>query len=140
MNILIPLLIFVPLASALVIFFSGPRAKAMAPFGILASLLTLLLSVGLCVQVYQTPSQLTGKTGTIEPTIEPKVTFVSEALRFVLPISVGGQPIDWQLSYGADGISALMVLLTGIVGFFSPCGWLRAKSRKGPRPTSVCSW
>lgn len=119
MNILIPLLIFVPLASALVIFFSGPRAKAMAPFGILASLLTLLLSVGLCVQVYQAPSQLTGKAGTIEPTIEPKVTFVSEALRFVLPISVGGQPIDWQLSYGADGISALMVLLTGIVGFFT---------------------
>jgi NADH-quinone oxidoreductase subunit M len=119
MSILIPLLILVPLACALVIFFSGQRAKAMAPFGILAAGLTLLLSIGLCFEVYQTPSKLTGVPGTLEPTIEPKVTFISESLRFVLPISVGGQPIDWQLSYGADGISALMVLLTGIVGFFT---------------------
>jgi NADH-quinone oxidoreductase subunit M len=119
MNILIPLLILVPLACALVIFLSGPRAKAMASFGILAAVLTLLLSIGLCFQVYQVPSRLSGLPGTLEPTIEPKVAFVSENLRFVLPISVSGQPIDWQLSYGADGVSALMVLLTGIIGLFT---------------------
>jgi NADH:ubiquinone oxidoreductase subunit 4 (subunit M) len=119
MSILIPLLILVPLACALVIFFSGPRAKAMVPFGILAALLTLLLSVGLCFEVYQAPSRLAGADGVTEPTIEPKVSFISDTLRFVLPISVGGHPIDWQLSFGADGISALMVLLTGIIGFFT---------------------
>ncbi|MFN5102763.1 MAG: NuoM family protein [Planctomycetota bacterium] len=119
MSILIPLLILVPLACALVIFFSGPRAKAMGPFGILAALLTLLLSVGLCFEVYQAPSRLAGADGVTEPTIEPKVSFISDTLRFVLPISVGGHPIDWQLSFGADGISALMVLLTGIIGFFT---------------------
>jgi NADH-quinone oxidoreductase subunit M len=91
----------------------------MASFGILAAVLTLLLSIGLCFQVYQVPSRLSGLPGTLEPTIEPKVAFVSENLRFVLPISVSGQPIDWQLSYGADGVSALMVLLTGIIGLFT---------------------
>ena len=119
MNILIPLLILVPLACALVIFFSGPRAKAMVPFGILAAALTLLLSIGLCFQVYQAPSTLTQNAGAAQATIAPKVSFISETLRFVLPVSVAGQPIDWQLSFGADGISALMVLLTGIVGFFT---------------------
>ena len=120
MNLMIPLLILVPLASALVIFFSGPRAnKGLVALGLLAALLTMLLSIGLCFQVYQAPSSLTGVPGVVEPTIEPKVTFVSETLRFVLPISVGGNPIDWQLSFGADGISALMVLLTGIIGFFT---------------------
>ncbi|MCE2810005.1 MAG: hypothetical protein LW850_06340 [Planctomycetaceae bacterium] len=119
MSILIPLLIFVPLACALVIFFSGAKSKAMAPFGILAALLTLLLSIGLCFEVYQAPSRLSGNAGVSESTIEPKVSFISDSLRFVLPISVGGHPVDWQLSFGADGISALMVLLTGIIGFFT---------------------
>ena len=63
MNILIPLLILVPLACALVIFFSRPRVKAMVPFGILAAALTLLLSIGLCFQVYQAPSTLTQNAG-----------------------------------------------------------------------------
>jgi NADH-quinone oxidoreductase subunit M len=135
MSILIPLLILVPLACALVIFFSGPRAKAMVPFGILGALLTLLLSIGLCFEVYQAPSRLTGNAGVSESTIDPKVSFISESLRFVLPISVGGHPIDWQLSFGADGISALMVLLTGIIGFFTV--WLASSQIEKRQETYI---
>jgi len=135
MNILIPLLILVPLASALVIFFSGSRSKAMAPFGILASMLTLLLSVGLCFQVYQAPANSSEIPSVTQSTIEPKVTFATDALRFVLPISVGGHPIDWQLSFGADGISAMLVLLTGIVGFFTI--WLATTQIKSRTETYI---
>jgi NADH-quinone oxidoreductase subunit M len=120
MSILIPLLILVPLACALVIFFSGPRAKAMVPFGILGALLTLLLSIGLCFEVYQAPSRLTGNAGVSESTIDPKV---------------GGHPIDWQLSFGADGISALMVLLTGIIGFFTV--WLASSQIEKRQETYI---
>lgn len=135
MNILIPLLILVPLASALVIFFSGSRTKAMAPFGVLAAMLTLLLSIGLCFQVYQAPANTSELPEVSQSTIEPKVTFATDSLRFVLPISVGGQPIDWQLSFGADGISAMLVLLTGIVGFFTI--WLATTQIKSRTETYI---
>ena len=114
MNILIPLLVLVPFAASLVIFSSGVRAKAMVPFGVFAALLTLLLSIGLVVQVHQSPLVDNGAGS-----IAPRVEFVPEALRIALPVSVGGQAIEWRLMFGADGISALMVLLTGVVGFFT---------------------
>ncbi len=114
MNILIPLLVLVPFAAALVIFSSGARAKAMVAFGVLAAFLTLLLSIGLVVQVHQAPL-IENASGSIAPRVE----FAPEALRIALPVSVGGQAIQWRLLFGADGISSLMVLLTGIVGFFT---------------------
>lgn len=111
MNTLIPLLILIPLASATAIFLVGQRSKALLPFGVLAALITLLLSIGLVVQVHMSPIAAS------EGTIVPRVTFAPSALQFTLPVSVSNHAISWQLAFGADGISAILVLLTGIVGF-----------------------
>jgi NADH-quinone oxidoreductase subunit M len=113
MNYLIPLLILIPLASAIAMFVAGQRVKSMVPFGVLASLITLLLSIGLVVQVHLSPAS------SAVGTIAPRVSFAPEAFRFLLPVSVSNHAIEWQLAFGADGISALLVLLTGIVGFLT---------------------
>jgi len=114
MNYLLPSLILVPLAASVVILLLGNnRGKAMVPVGVVASIITLLLSIALVFQVHNAPAA--EGLGTIAP----KVLFEPQALTIALPISVAKQPIQWQLILGADGISALLVLLTGIIGCFT---------------------
>ncbi|MEI8212768.1 MAG: NADH-quinone oxidoreductase subunit M [Planctomycetota bacterium] len=113
MNYLIPLLILIPLASAVAIFLAGQRMKTLVPFGVLAALITLLLSIGLVIQVHLSP--IASGAGTIAP----RISFAPDAFRFTLPVSVSNHAIEWKLEFGADGISALLVLLTGIVGFLT---------------------
>lgn len=114
MNYLLPSLILVPLAASVVILLLGNnRGKAMVPVGVVASIITLLLSIALVFQVHNAPAAEGSGT------IAPKILFEPQALSIALPISVAKQPIQWQLILGADGISALLVLLTGIIGCFT---------------------
>ena len=114
MNYLLPSLILVPLAASVVILLLGNnRGKAMVPVGVVASIITLLLSIALVFQVHNAPAAEGSGT------IAPKVLFEPQALSIALPISVAKQPVRWQLILGADGISALLVLLTGIIGCFT---------------------
>jgi NADH-quinone oxidoreductase subunit M len=110
MNIIIPLLILVPLAGGLALLMAGRRAKDLVPLGVAASVVTLILSTLLMNQVggLVVSSDIAG--------VSPRIVFAPEAFRFSLPISSGNYPIEWQWAFGADGISALMVFLTGIVG------------------------
>jgi NADH-quinone oxidoreductase subunit M len=110
MNTIIPLLILIPLAGGLVLLGAGRRAKDLIPVGVASSVLTLILSVLLVTQVGGM-NPLSDNAG-----VSPRVVFSPDAFRFTLPISSGNYPIAWQWAFGADGISALMVLLTGIVG------------------------
>ncbi|MBU6173575.1 MAG: hypothetical protein KGQ60_07210, partial [Planctomycetes bacterium] len=111
MNGLIPILILLPLASGLAIFLAGRNGKAMVSFGILASLVVLLLSIGLVYATFESISSTAEPLSTVVPAIE----FAPSWLRIELPISIAGNPIRWQLMFGADGIGALMVFLTGLV-------------------------
>jgi NADH-quinone oxidoreductase subunit M len=111
MSSIIPLLILIPLAAGMSLLTAGRRAKDLVPLGVCASVVTLLLSIFLVNQVGRVstlPSDIAG--------VSPRVVFAPEAFRFKLPISSGNYPIEWQWQFGADGISALMVLLTGLVG------------------------
>jgi NADH-quinone oxidoreductase subunit M len=122
MNIVIPLLILVPLVGGIVLLMAGRRAKDLVPLGVAASVVTLILSLLLMFEVRKPDSDLgiagAGKAS-IKMTgsgIDPRIEFAPESFRFTLPISSGNHPLEWQWRFGADGISALMVLLTGIVG------------------------
>ncbi len=110
MNYLIPLLIFVPLVSGVGVLLAGNRSKAASSVGVAAAVLTLLLSALLAVQVYVSPT-VSGLGS-----ILPRAIMSPDVLQFSLPISSGNYDIRWRLVFGADGISALLVLLTGIVG------------------------
>lgn len=110
MNIIIPLLILVPLAGGLVLLISGRRAKNLVPFGVAVSVATLLLSMFLMYQVGNLEASITGKG------VDPRLSYSPSQFRLSLPIASGDRPLEWQWEFGADGISALMVFLTGIVG------------------------
>ncbi len=71
------------------------------------------LSLLLVWQVYTltVPDVLANKA-----TILPRLSYAPEWLQVHLPVSVGGHLVHWQLQFGADGIGALLVLLTGVVG------------------------
>ena len=110
MNIIVPLLILVPLAAGLALLMAGRRAKDLVPIGVAASMVTLILSI-LLANAVGGLAPLTGIAG-----VSPRVVFAPDVFRFTLPISSGNYPIEWQWAFGADGISSLMVFLTGIVG------------------------
>ena len=110
MNTIIPLLILIPLAGGLALLVSGRKGKDLVPVGVAASLVTLILSILLMNHVGGL-APATGIAG-----VSPRLVFAPEAFRFTLPISSGNYPIEWQWAFGADGISALMVFLTAIVG------------------------
>lgn len=111
MNGLIPILILLPLASGLAIFLAGRNGKGMVSFGILASLVVLLLSIGLVYATFESIASTEEPLSTVVPAIE----FAPSWLRIELPIAISGNPIRWQLMFGADGIGALMVFLTCLV-------------------------
>lgn len=114
MTIFIPLLILLPLFVGLGIFAAGRKGPAVVGLALGASALVLGMSIALVFQV----STATAPEGVIEgATIVPRISFAPSWLGFRLPISIAGQPVQWQLQFGADGIGALLVLLTGIVGF-----------------------
>lgn len=110
MNIIVPLLILVPLVGGIALLISGRRAKDLVPVGVAASVATMIMSILLMVQVGSLPTGVTGAG------VAPRIVFAPESFRFTLPISSGQYPLEWQWMFGADGISALMVFLTGIVG------------------------
>jgi len=111
MDYLIPLTILLPLLSGSAIFLAGYQGRKLVPFGVAASLATLLLSIGVVYATYNGTPADPNSLATIAPTIE----FAPTWLRIQLPVSVSNHPIRWQLQFGADGIGALMVFLTGIV-------------------------
>lgn len=111
MNFIIPILVLLPLFAGLAIFIAGPRGRSLVGGAVVVSLVNLLLSLLLAVQVSNAP--LPEAIGTIAP----RVRFVPEWLTIDLPISIGKHAVHWQLEFGADGIGALLVLLTGLVGF-----------------------
>lgn len=110
MNTVIPLLILVPLAAGIALLIAGRRAKDLVPLGVGASFATLILSLMLMIFVGGL-APVTGIAG-----VSPRAVFAPEVFRFSLPISSGNYPIEWQWALGADGITSLMVFLTGLVG------------------------
>lgn len=115
MTLLIPLLILLPLFVGLGIFLAGNRGKALVGAAVCSAGLVLVMSLMLVAQVYSLGgvSESQGPSGA---TIVPRLSFAPDWLQVHLPVSVGGHVVRWKLQFGADGIGALMVLLTGIVG------------------------
>ena len=113
MTFIIPLIILLPLIVGLGIFLAGNKGNALIGVAVGAAALVLALSLLLVAQV-STSSGGDAAAGTA--TILPRLAFAPEWLQVYLPVSVGGHPVRWQLQIGADGIGALLVLLTGIVG------------------------
>ncbi|HUP81157.1 MAG TPA: NADH-quinone oxidoreductase subunit M [Pirellula sp.] len=117
MTLIIPLIILIPLIVGLGVFFVRNEGKNKGNTLVCAALgaaaIVLTLSVLLVGHVYTTkiPQGLASSA-----TIVPRLNYAPDWLVISLPISVGGHPVHWQLQFGADGIGALMVLLTGIVG------------------------
>lgn len=111
MNYLIPFTILFPLAAGIAIFVAGSRGKGMAPVGVLATGITLLLSI---LVVYQTFEGLESERTASAPVI-PAISYSPDWMKIDLPISISGEQVHWKLGFGADGIGALMVFLTGLV-------------------------
>ncbi len=113
MTFIIPLLILVPLVVGLGIFLAGSKGKALVGTAVGAAAIVLALSLLLVVQVYPSSPPNVALNNS---TIVPRLAYAPEWLQIHLPVSVAGHPVRWQLQFGADGIGALLVLLTGIVG------------------------
>lgn len=111
MTFLIPLIIVLPLVVGLGIFLAGKKGNALVAPAVGTAALVLLLSLLLVGQVYtaSAPEAASGAT------IQPRLAYAPEWLQVHLPVSVAKHPVRWQLEFGADGIGALLVLLTGIV-------------------------
>ena len=114
MTFIIPLIILLPLIVGLGIFLAGNKGNALVGVAVGAAALVLALSLLLVGQVYAATDTA---AATSSATILPRLAFAPEWLQVHLPVSVGGHLVRWQLQFGADGIGALLVLLTGIVGF-----------------------
>ena len=113
MTFIIPLLILMPLVVGLGIFLAGNKGNALINTALWAAALVFALSLLLVGQVYTSSAALDPVNSS---TIVPRLAYAPEWLQIHLPISVGGHAVHWQLQFGADGIGALLVLLTGIVG------------------------
>ncbi len=113
MTFIIPLLILLPLVAGLGIFLAGSQGNALVNTAICAAALVFALSLLLVGQVYTSSA---AQDPANSSTIVPRLVYEPDWLQIHLPISVGGHPVHWQLQFGADGIGALLVLLTGIVG------------------------
>ncbi len=113
MTLLIPLLILVPLFVGLGIFLAGNKGNAFVGTAVCTAALVLIMGLVLVAQVYSS-----GETQDAmgSASIVPRLAYAPDWLQVRLPISVGGHKVRWKLQFGADGIGALMVLLTGIVG------------------------
>ncbi len=113
MTLIIPLLILVPLVVGLGIFLAGSKGKALVGTAVVAAAVVLALSLLLVGQVYTSTMPNDAQSNS---TILPRLVYEPGWLQIHLPVSVAGHPVRWQLQFGADGIGALLVLLTGIVG------------------------
>ena len=113
MTFIIPLIILLPLTVGLGIFLAGNKGNALVGVAVGAAALVLALSLLLVAQVSTSTG---GDAAAGTATILPRLAFAPEWLQVHLPVSVGGHLVRWQLQFGADGIGALLVLLTGIVG------------------------
>ena len=113
MTFIIPLIILLPLIVGLGIFLAGNKGNALVGVAVGAAALVLALSLLLVGQVYTSTDSV---AATSSVTILPRLAFAPEWLQVRLPVKVGGHLVRWQLQFGADGIGALLVLLTGIVG------------------------
>ena len=113
MTFIIPLLILMPLVVGLGIFLAGNKGNVLINTALWAAALVFALSLLLVGQVYTSSAALDPVNSS---TIVPRLAYSPEWLQIHLPISVGGHAVHWQLQFGADGIGALLVLLTGIVG------------------------
>ncbi len=113
MTFIIPLLILVPLVVGLGIFLAGSKGKALVGTAVGAAAVVLALSLLLVGQAYTSSVPNVAQSNS---TILPRLVYEPSWLQIHLPVSVAGHPVRWQLQFGADGIGALLVLLTGIVG------------------------
>ena len=116
MTLLIPLLILLPLFVGLGIFIAGKKGGALVSTAVCTAALVLVLGIMLVSQVYSTGETQDPAGAIAGATIVPRLSFDPAWLQVHLPVSVGGHLVRWKLHFGADGIGALMVLLTGIVG------------------------
>ncbi|MCY2979153.1 MAG: NADH-quinone oxidoreductase subunit M [Planctomycetota bacterium] len=114
MTLIIPLLILLPLFVGIGMFLAGTKAESLVGLALGASGLVLALSLLLLFQVCGAAVPDSATNGA---TIIARVGYAPDWLHIRLPVSVGEHRVYWHLQFGADGIGALLVLLTGIVGF-----------------------
>jgi NADH-quinone oxidoreductase subunit M len=118
MSLIIPLLILLPLFVGIGIFLVNKKSESLNGLALGAAGLVLAFSLLLVYQVCTaSKSSNAAPANASFATIHPRVEYAPDWLQIRLPVSVGGHPVQWQLQYGADGIGALLVALTGIVGF-----------------------
>lgn len=110
MNLLIPITILLPLVVGLAMILAGSRGRVAVPIALATTFLTALLCVKLCYDTHVAADPEVAAIATVSPVLE----FAPDWLSLRLPVGFGGEPLRWQLSFGLDGIGALMVLLTGL--------------------------
>ena len=110
MNNLLPLLILLPLLVGIAITIWGERLGA--SIGKLSvALLVIFFAMSVLVAVPMVNDSPVSGTSSIQP----RLLFSPEWLSFDFPFNIRGTATHWQLGLGGDGISAMMILLTGIV-------------------------
>ncbi len=121
---LLPLLIAIPFLAGLLICALGRQAPVLASrIGILVAALILILSFGLMSQVsVSKPGDQNAELAvdgaariSSDGLVQPGVQYAPGWMKLRLPIAIAGHPVAWQLQFGADSLSASMVLLSGIV-------------------------
>jgi len=95
------------------IFLAGNKGSTLVGTALCTAAIVLAFALLLVGQVYNSGASAGPSDSS---TIVPRLAFAPDWLRIALPVSVGGHPVRWQLQFGADGIGALLVLLTAIVG------------------------
>ncbi len=112
MSQLIPLLIVLPLMGALLTYVISRASHSLAQtLAIITAIGTLVLAISL-----RGPTLEPAATESVSA-ITPNVQFAPAWLKIALPGTLGGQPIEWQIQFGIDGLGWVMVLLTAIITF-----------------------
>jgi len=111
--ILIPLLVFLPILFGCVLcVFSGKKSPLIMDIATGFAGLVVVGALSLLLEV----QKLQGLTEAVG-LIQPQVVFSPAWLELKLPFAIQGHSVNWQLQLGADGFSAVMVLLTSLVTF-----------------------
>ncbi len=108
MQNIIPFLIGVPFIAAVCVFALRKVQPAMGQsLGIVAAFSLLVATLGMAKQATT--------VGLPEANADNGLLFAPERLQIDLPITLSGHPVHWQIQFGLDGISWVLVSLTALI-------------------------
>ncbi len=115
MNVLLLSMLFVPLVAALVLMtgrglFSQGGARR---FALIASVVTLLLSLAFANEFLQLPANTAPRTSPIQP--QYSVAYHWFTFQKAASDSAPSDPLQFEFLFGFDGISLVLVLLTTVL-------------------------